>query len=220
MLKQLFNQMKNTLSILLVFFVIISMTASAASALIVTPTTPIITWKNPANITYGTALSSTQLDATASVPGTFVYKPPAGTILDVGSDQKLSTTFTPTDTINYTATSASVLINVSIATPTITWSIPTDICQGMPLSYGDQLNASASNSISGAIVPGTFYYNPDVGTVLSAGNQTLHVDFTPATALDYTNASETVYINVTQCTKKHGFFHQNEYSTFLPFQWG
>ena len=33
MLKQLFNQMKNTFAILLVFFVIISMTASAVSAL-------------------------------------------------------------------------------------------------------------------------------------------------------------------------------------------
>ena len=32
-MKQLFNQMKNTLAILLVFFVIISMTASAVSAL-------------------------------------------------------------------------------------------------------------------------------------------------------------------------------------------
>ncbi len=33
---------------------------------------PTITWSNPANITYGTALNSTQLDATASVPGTFI----------------------------------------------------------------------------------------------------------------------------------------------------
>ena len=37
--------------------------------------TPTITWVNPANITSGTALSGTQLDATASVPGTFVYTP-------------------------------------------------------------------------------------------------------------------------------------------------
>jgi hypothetical protein len=34
--------------------------------------TPIITWANPADITFGTALSGTQLNATASVPGTIV----------------------------------------------------------------------------------------------------------------------------------------------------
>ena len=34
--------------------------------------TPLITWSNPADIIYGTALSSTQLNAVASVPGTFV----------------------------------------------------------------------------------------------------------------------------------------------------
>ena len=48
--------------------------------------TPTISWSNPADITYGTALSSTQLDASASVPGTFVYTPPSGTVLEVGSN--------------------------------------------------------------------------------------------------------------------------------------
>ena len=33
---------------------------------------PIIIWNNPTDIIYGTPLSDTQLDATASVPGTFV----------------------------------------------------------------------------------------------------------------------------------------------------
>src|SRR5207244_12113907 len=37
----------------------------------VSKATPTITWNNPANITYGTALSGTQLNATASVAGTF-----------------------------------------------------------------------------------------------------------------------------------------------------
>ena len=40
--------------------------------------TPTITWAAPADITYGTALSATQLNATATVPGTFVYTPAAG----------------------------------------------------------------------------------------------------------------------------------------------
>ncbi|MGB9464501.1 MAG: hypothetical protein WBR10_05265, partial [Candidatus Acidiferrum sp.] len=64
-------------------------------------TTPTITWTTPSAITYGTALSATQLNATASVAGSFAYTPPASTILNSGT-QTLSVTFTPTDTTNYT----------------------------------------------------------------------------------------------------------------------
>jgi len=187
-------------------------TASASVLINVNKATPTITWSTPANITYGTPLNSTQLDATASVPGNFVYNPPSGTVLSAGT-HTLNAIFTPTDIANYTTASASVLINVNKATPTIIWSNPADICQSIPLNY-DQLDAAASPAA------GTFYYNPNVGTVLSTGNQTLHVDFTPADASNYTNAHQTVYINVNQCQEKPGFFHQTEYSTFLPFQWG
>ena len=100
----------------------------------------------------------------------------------------------------------------------ITWDNPADICQGMPLSY-DQLDTSVL--VSGAIVLGTFYYNPDVGTVLSVGqHQSLGVTFVPGDSTKYPTATKTVYINVSECPEKHGFFHQTEYSTFLPFQWG
>jgi len=105
------------------------------------------------------------------------------------------------------------------ATPNITWSNPADICQGKPLSY-DQLDASATNLTSGAVLPGTFNYNPGVGTVLRGGqNQSLNVTFVPGDST-YNTASKNVYINVNECPEKHGFFHQTEYSTFLPFQWG
>jgi phospholipase C len=76
-----------------------------------TKTTPTITWANPAPITSGTPLSSTQLDATASVSGTFVYSPASGTVLASGT-QTLSTTFTPTDTTNYNTATTSVTILV------------------------------------------------------------------------------------------------------------
>ena len=56
-----------------------------------------ITWPTPAAITYPTALSATQLDATANVAGTFVYSPEAGTVLPAGN-QTLSVQFTPTNT--------------------------------------------------------------------------------------------------------------------------
>ena len=39
-----------------------------------------ITWSNPQAIDYGTALSSTQLNADANVLGSFAYDPLAGTV--------------------------------------------------------------------------------------------------------------------------------------------
>ena len=65
-----------------------------------TKTTPTITWATPAAITAGTALSGTQLNATASVAGTFVYAPAAGTVLAAGT-HTLTVTFTPTNTTLY-----------------------------------------------------------------------------------------------------------------------
>jgi hypothetical protein len=74
--------------------------------------TPVMTWSDPSDIIYGTPLTSTQLDATASVAGSFVYQPEAGTILKAGSGQTLSVVFTPTDTALYTTTTGDVTINV------------------------------------------------------------------------------------------------------------
>jgi hypothetical protein len=90
----------------------------------------------------------------------------------------------------------------------------------MPLSY-DLLDASVLDPVSGAVIPGTFYYDPDVGTVLSAGqHQPLKVTFVPVDSTKYNSATKTVHINVNEFPEKHGFFHQTEYSAFLPFQWG
>jgi hypothetical protein len=79
---------------------------------IVVKANPTITWNNPADVTYGTALSGTQLNATSSVEGSFVYTPAEGTTLNVGSNQTLSVTFTPKDTNDYNVVSATVKINV------------------------------------------------------------------------------------------------------------
>jgi putative nucleotidyltransferase with HDIG domain len=83
-------------------------------------TTPVITWANPAAIVYGTALSATQLCATASVPGTFVYSPDVADVLPAGGGQTLHVDFMPTDTAIYNSASADVTINVSKAALTIT----------------------------------------------------------------------------------------------------
>ena len=150
-------------------------------------TTPTITWATPAGITYGTALSSAQLDATASVAGTFAYSPAAGTVPKAGSDT-LSVTFTPTDTTDYKTATGTVTLAVAQATPTITWATPAAIMYGTALSSA-QLDATAS-------VAGTFVYSPAAGTVPKAGSDTLSVTFTPTDTTDYKTATAKVTLVV------------------------
>ena len=69
--------------------------------------------RRPADIIYGTALSATQLNATADVAGTFVYTPAAGDGAERRRGQTLSVTFTPTDAANYTTATASRAITVA-----------------------------------------------------------------------------------------------------------
>ncbi|OIR14930.1 xyloglucanase precursor [mine drainage metagenome] len=85
-------------------------------------TTPTITWATPSNVTLGTALSATQLNATASyggvnVPGTFSYTPDAGTVMNTMGPQMLSVTFTPTDATHFNPAYATVSATVVRGTP-------------------------------------------------------------------------------------------------------
>jgi sugar lactone lactonase YvrE len=162
-------------------------TATASVNLTVTKATPTISWATPTAIPYGTALSATQLDATSNVAGTFTYSPAAGTVLAAGS-QTLTTTFTPTDTVDYTTATASVNLAVNKAAPTITWVTPAAIAYGTALS-ATQLDATSN-------VAGTFTYSPAAGTVLAAGSQTLTTTFTPTDTVDYTTATATVVLTV------------------------
>ncbi len=84
---------------------------------------------------------------TPAIPGTFVYDPPAGTIEPVGTDT-LSVTFTPTNSTDYSTSTATVKLVVDapdnpIETPTIQWPTPAPITYGTPLS-SVQLDAVAT----------------------------------------------------------------------------
>jgi uncharacterized repeat protein (TIGR02543 family) len=131
-------------------------------------TKPTITWAVPISIQQGTALSATQLNAVASVPGTYTYSPAAAATLAVGK-HTLKVTFVPTDA-KYETIETTVEIEV-LAKPTLTWANPASISEGTALA-ATQLNAVAS-------VPGTYAYSPAAATVLSAGKQALKVTFTP-----------------------------------------
>ncbi|MES2390172.1 MAG: Ig-like domain repeat protein [Acidobacteriota bacterium] len=176
--------------------------ATGGTTINVSKATPAILWSAPAPITYGTALSATQLNATASstlgaVAGTFVYTPAAATVLGAGNGQALSVSFTPTDAADYNATTGGTTINVGKATPTITWSTPAGITYGTALS-ATQLNATATGTLGA--VAGTFNYTPAAGTVLSAGSQALNVTFTPTDAVDYNGATGGTTIAVGKAT--------------------
>jgi outer membrane protein OmpA-like peptidoglycan-associated protein len=132
-------------------------------------TKPTITWATPLAIQEGSALGATQLNALASVPGTYTYSPASAALLPVGKST-LKVSFVPTDP-KFETVQATVEIEV-LAKAKITWANPAAIVEGAALG-ATQLNATAS-------VPGTFIYAPAAGTVLLVGKNTIKVTFTPA----------------------------------------
>ena len=113
--------------------------------------TPTIAWPTPSPIVYGTALSGTQLDATASVPGSFAYNPSAGTVLAVGT-RTLSVAFTPTNSVDYSSASAQVTLVVTAelaSVPGIASLNPVVTKAGAPAFT---LTVTGTGFVSGAVV--------------------------------------------------------------------
>jgi hypothetical protein len=138
-----------------------SSTSSPAVQVTVTQATPVLTWSTPASITYGTPLSSTQLDATSGgIAGTFAYTPAAGTVLPAGT-QTLSVTFTPTDLVNYVVQTTTVNLLVNQAPLIVT---PNPVSR----VYG-QTNPALSGTITGLVT----------GDIITATYSTSAVATTP-----------------------------------------
>ena len=177
------------------------LSATKSVTLIVDKAMQTITWANPTSITYGTLLSTTQLNATvagsstagATTPGILTYNPVSGTLLDAGTQTLVVTTAA---TSNYLSATKSVTLIVDKAMQTITWANPASITYGTPLST-TQLNATvAGSSTTGTTSPGGLTYNPGSGTVLDAGTQTLQV--TAAATSNYLVATKSVTLIVNQ----------------------
>ena len=157
---------------------------SGTTGLIALPSTPVITWATPAAIRYGTALSTTQLNASSTVAGTFVYSPATGSVLTAGT-QTLSVTFTPTDATDYTTATSTVQLTVNQATPSITFTVPNH-------TYGDAaFTVSATSSSSGAItysvvsgpatISGSTVTLTGAGTVVLQASQTASGNYAAGT---------------------------------------
>jgi RHS repeat-associated protein len=165
-------------------------TVTSSATFTIIPDLPIITWNAPESIIRGTALSITQLNATANVPGTFTYTPGSGAVLGAGP-QILSVRFTPTS--GYQIITAEVTLNVNKIIPVITWPTPANINDTTPLG-STQLNAKSS-------VTSTYVYSPAAGTTLLPGDQMLTVTVKPNDVADYATVTATVPISVITGTK-------------------
>jgi hypothetical protein len=151
--------------------------ADVAQSFTVAKATPILTWGTPADITYGTALSGAQLNASASVGGSYVYTPAGGTVLPAGT-HTLSVIFTPSDSANYASITTTVDIDVLATSQAIDFppldnvtsnhdpiSLGATASSGLPVTY----TATGPCSVVGGVLtitgPGTC-----VVTAHQAGN--------------------------------------------------
>jgi hypothetical protein len=121
--------------------------ATVTVQLTVNQAVPTITWAAPAPIAIGTALGSAQLDATANVPGAFVYLPAAGNVPAAGTAQ-LSAAFTPTDTTNYASTTAknSLVVGATGGPSTGPIGPPLTGCGGPTINVNGSMSQSTLQS--------------------------------------------------------------------------
>jgi 6-phosphogluconolactonase (cycloisomerase 2 family) len=153
-------------------------------SLVVNKATPTITWATPSTITVGTALSSTQLNATTSVAGTIAYSPASGSIPSAGT-QTLSATFTPTDTANYNPASASVALSVVVAVPGSPTAITATTANGEATITFTAPSFTGSAAISGYTIRATATDGSTV-TVNATGSPAKVTGLTPGKSYRFT----------------------------------
>jgi hypothetical protein len=203
-------------------------TATATVTLTVNKATPTITWATPAAITYGTALSATQLDAKASVLGALVYSPVAGTAPAVGTDT-LTVTFTPTDTTDYTTVTDSVLLKVNPAPSFTLGASPTSLRVVQGALGKSTIAVTGQNGFTGSVtlaasglpsgVTASFSTNPTTGTsVLTLTASSTATVGSAAITIKGTSGSLTTTTTVAlTVTAKSGFACHVVYS--ITSQW-
>jgi len=159
---------------------------------------PAISWTNPAPITYGMALSSNQLNATTTVPGSFAYLPAAGAALNAGSNL-LTVVFTPINTVNYSSATSTVCQLVLPAGLTVTANSASRI-YGQPnpaltgtltgVTNGDLITATYSTTAATNSPVGTYPIIP--GVVDPAGRLVNYTVTTSNGVLTINKAAATV----------------------------
>jgi hypothetical protein len=156
------------------------------------------TWTNPAAISYGTALGSNQLDASANLPGTFNYTPPAGTVLNAGTNI-LTAVFTPANTNYYGSATNTVSLVVLRAPLTLTASDQSMMYAGsvpaLTFGYNGFVNGDTTSVLTATPTIST------TGTSLShAGNYPITVSGGAASNYNLVYVAGTLTINAAPLT--------------------
>jgi hypothetical protein len=158
--------------------------------------TPTVSWGTISAITYGTALSGTQLNATATnpntgttVPGTFTYTPAAGIVLGSGSGQTLSVNFVPTDTNDYnTPSPTNNSITVNKAALTVTAGSPS-ITYGQTVPAYTATYSGFQNGDTQSVLSGSPSLTTSPATPVNAGTYTITAAIGTLSATNYTFAT-------------------------------
>jgi hypothetical protein len=159
----------------------------------VAKTTMSITFPALASITYGETLASS-FTATSTIDGSMNYyinsvQVFANTQLNAGT-YTVQAVFTPTNGMNYSTATASASRPLTVAKQaTVITYAPTNIISGATLAAS--MTATVTPNIDGAFR----YFNSNTEifstTVLSAGNYSIYVTFTPTNLTNYTSSSMT-----------------------------
>ena len=170
-----------------------------------------IFWPYAGTIPYGTALSSSQLDASVNYPGTLTYSPALGTVLGAGN-QKLIVTFTPNDPTKVAPALASTSLKVEKTTPTVTASPAASnikVAEGLGMTIAV---AGSGSTPSGTVIvssgsftawPVTLISGAASFTIpkgsLAAGTDTLTATYIPdaISSANYNSASGSALVTVT-----------------------
>jgi hypothetical protein len=158
-------------------------TETAEVTLTVNPAPAPVSWAQPADIANGTALSATQLDATSTIPGTFVYSPAAGTVLGLGP-HLLDVTFTPTDTIDYVPTTATVAITVKPGTTTYDAGTVAFVANTTTLATVSYGQSSTAASVASALASAVNGVSTTPVKLIAVDNDVYLTAVTPGTAGD------------------------------------
>ncbi|MFN5327901.1 MAG: beta strand repeat-containing protein, partial [Planctomycetota bacterium] len=163
--------------------------------------TPTITWATPTAITYGTALSATQLNATSGgVAGTFSYSPAIGAILPAGT-QGLLVTFTPTDGNNYKSTFKVITITVNKNTLTFTATAQAKTYDGA--AYSGSYSYTVSGYVNGdnsTAFSGTTTYAGAAITATNAGSYAITPVVSGITSANYVIAAANGTLTINKAT--------------------
>ena len=151
---------------------------------------PDFVWKNSSHLldwdvlVFGEKLSNKHLNATCDTcPGTIVYDPPLGTLLNATEKSTLSVKFTPDNLDKYLITKVTRDILIKKAVPVLEWKPKLPFMYvGKPLephtlnAYTTSCNAELQEETP---IKGKYIYCPEVGNVLEIGTHCMTTIFEP-----------------------------------------